>query len=115
MRGKAYSEDLRVRAVGFVESGKDLEEVASMFSISRATLYRWVLLKKTTKSCAPKKGFQKGYGHKIIDLIQFRKFVDENKNLTLKELAAKIGNVSYETVRRALKKIGYSKKKELWI
>lgn len=108
---KAYSHDLRIRAVELVNSGFVVKKVVDLLNISKSALYDWLVKFEKTKSVEPKKDWQKGHSHKITDMAQFKKFADENKNLTLDELAKKWGGVSRMTVYRALKKIGYSKKK----
>lgn len=62
-----------------------------------------------------KSGYQKGHSHKITDLEKFKKFVLANKNDSLETLAQKIGSVSDTTVGRAMKKIEFSKKKDVWV
>jgi transposase len=111
----AYSYDLRIRALNLVASGKTTEEVSSLLNISISTIRLWLRLKNNNIDIRPKKNWQNGYGHKIKNLEDFSKFVDENNDLTLEEMAEKWGGVKRMTIHRALQKIGYSKKKDLWV
>ncbi|MCS7225464.1 MAG: transposase [Gloeomargarita sp. SKYB31] len=107
---RPYSTDLRQKAIEAVLEGATLVEVSQMFNIGYRTLQRWLKQWSETGDCAPKTGYQKGHSHKIKDLDEFRKFVDANPSLTQKEIAA-IWGVSSMTICRALKKIGYTRKK----
>jgi transposase len=51
---KAYSVDLRKRAVGAVEAGRLQAEVAELFKVSLATLKRWLSKRRAGQSLAPK-------------------------------------------------------------
>jgi transposase len=51
---KAYSTDLRERAVRSVESGEcTISEAARRYQVSEPSLERWLARKRTTGSCAP--------------------------------------------------------------
>lgn len=110
-----YSFDLKIRALNLIDNGKKVTKVAEMLNISRSALTVWLRIHRKGEDIKPKKNWQRGYGHKIVDLEIFKKFVDENNGLTLKEMAEKWGGVRKMSIQRALKKIGYSKKKDLWI
>jgi transposase len=51
---KPYSQDLRARAVGAVESGKSRREVARTFSVGISTVIAWVRRFRETGSAAAK-------------------------------------------------------------
>lgn len=82
-----------------------------MLQISRSALYDWINLSPQNCDLKPRKNLQNGYGHKIADLVVFKKFVDENRDLTLDEMAQRLGDFGKTSVHRAMKKIGYVKKK----
>ncbi|MDR2681740.1 MAG: transposase, partial [Holosporaceae bacterium] len=44
----AYSEDLRMRVIGYVESGHKYNEAAERYGVSERTICNWVRLKKET-------------------------------------------------------------------
>ena len=51
---KAYSTDLRERAVSSVESGEcTIPEAARRYRVSEPSLERWLARKRTTGNCAP--------------------------------------------------------------
>jgi transposase len=51
---KAYSVDLRERAVGAVEAGLLQAEVVELFKVSLATLKRWLFKRRSGQSLTPK-------------------------------------------------------------
>jgi transposase len=108
----AYSEDLRVRALDLLESGWQITKVSQVLNISRPTLYRWKQQVELTGSTAPKKSLPPPRPSKIRDRDKFQEFVDINGDKTQEELAQLWGNVSRHTISRALKKLGYTRKKK---
>lgn len=112
---KIYSLDLREKVVQLVESGVSHTAAAKIFNISRLTIGSWIRLKRTTGLIKAKEGYQKGHSQKITDLEAFKQFAEQNKHDSLRTLEQKLGNMSDTTIGRAMKKIGYSKKKELWV
>jgi transposase len=113
--GKAYSEDLRKRAVDLVNNeGEKVEDICSVLKLSRSSLYLWLKQKKETGSVAAKTGYQRGYGHKVKDLDKFKKFIDENVGLNAVELAKKWPiPITPKTIRIWLHRIEYTQKKRL--
>ena len=59
-----------------------------------------------------KSGYQRGHSQKIRDLDSFKKYVDQHADSTLPELAIYF-KLSASTVGRALRKIGYRRKKRV--
>lgn len=106
-----YSVDLRERVLREVDKGVLRELISSQFSINVKTIYLWVRQRKERGHIRPITGYQKGHSHKITDLSTFRKFVDFNYGMTQKILADKWGAISCSSICRALKKIGYTRKK----
>ncbi|WP_367364002.1 IS630 family transposase [Candidatus Tisiphia endosymbiont of Nedyus quadrimaculatus] len=107
-----YSYDLRSRVIEHYEKHKKIAFTCETFKISRSMLYVWIRLKKQTGDIKAKEGYQKGYGHKIPDLLAFGNLIKEDNSLTLTEIAKKLDNtVSIMTISRALKKLNISKKK----
>jgi transposase len=51
---KAYSEDLRRRAVAAMDGGMPRSEVTRLFGVSRATLVRYLQLRRETGGLAPR-------------------------------------------------------------
>ena len=108
---KAYSVDLRERVIAMANGGTPLKAVAALFKVNVKTIYNWRQQFKETGSFAPKTGYQKGHGKKIVDLEAFKIFVEENSDLTLKEMGAKFGGVSQQTIMRGMRNINFTFKK----
>ena len=111
-----YSEDLRTRVLAEYDKKKlAIKEISQLFNVNEKTVYRWRKQREKTGTVSPIRGFQKGHSHKITDIAKFQTFVEENPDLTTKEMAAQLGNISPITVRRTLKKIKFTFKKNNWI
>lgn len=111
----AYSYDLRTRILEEVDRGEKLLTISKTFKVNIKTIYKWRKQRKETGSIKPQEKWQKGHSHKIQDLKAFRKFVEENPGRTLVEMAEAFGGVQRMTIQRALKKIGFTRKKDLRI
>jgi transposase len=112
----AYSTDLRIKALAAVERGVAKRDVCDMFNISLSSLYVWIQRQKETGSCHAKTAYQKGYGQKITDLEAFKSFVQQHPDKTQAEMAELwSGEVSRRTISRMLQKIGFTRKKNLWL
>ncbi len=112
--------DLRKRVMTAVDHGMRITNIAKSFQISRKTIYHWLNLRKTNGNVEPKSGYQKGHSHKILDWEKFREFARVNGHLTSSKMAIeweKITSirVSESVIQRALKKIGYTSKKNFWV
>jgi predicted transcriptional regulator len=57
----------------------------------------------------------RGYNHKITDWDAFAEFVKKYGGKTQSEAAKLWGNISRQTIHRALKKLDLHAKKGLWI
>lgn len=95
-----------------ISNGERIREVSKRFIISRNTLYKWAKLQQETGSVIPRLGYQKGHSHIIKDQESFKEFLEANNDKTSQELASLWGaKVSATTIRAAIKKLGYSYKK----
>jgi len=103
---RPYSYDLRQKAVEAVLNGAKLVEVSELFGI------RWLKMWSESGDYRPKQNYQKGHSAKITDLEGFRQFVEANQGLTQKEMGVILG-VSHTTVGQALKKINFTRKKNI--
>jgi transposase len=107
---KSLSEDLRKRVVKARLSGESVKDVAVRFGVGRDCVYRWFALYKATGTVKPRQ--RGGYRPaKIQDLEKFRKFAEAHRGSLLSEMAAAWGGVSEMCISRALKRIGWSRKK----
>lgn len=103
----AYSKDLRERVIAFVRSGGSKAEAARRFKVCRNRVYTWLSLGDTLepKKPGPKKN------HKV-DPIALMNSLKSNPDAQLKELGGIFG-VHYSTIHYALKRMKYSRKKNL--
>ena len=117
---KAYSEDLRQKVVEAVEQrGTSKSEVARLFSISLSSVKRYTRLASRGEPLTPRKGG--GRPPKADELT--RKLLEEDirtrpaatveeRRHFLHTMAGK--SLSEPTLRRLLKRMGFSRKKGLW-
>ena len=97
-----------------IERGMRKSQTSKIFNISRNPINLWLKRREETGSYQAKAQYQKGYGAKITDLEQFKEFAQKNGHLTQKEMAqAWETNISDRTISKALKKINFSRKKNL--
>ena len=103
----AYSLDFRKLVVSYVEEGHTQAEAARHFKLHPDTVGRWIKLKKTTGSLraipVPRSP------HKL-PLEPLEKYVKEHPDAFLREIAAHF-NCGKDAVARALKKLGFKRKK----
>lgn len=118
---KAYSEDLRQKVVEAVEQrGTSKSEAARLFGISLSSVKRYTKLASEGEPLTPRKG---GGRPPIADETT-RKLLEEDirtrPTATIRErrrfLMSFAGkkSLSEVTVRRLLKRMGYSRKKGVW-
>jgi transposase len=117
---KAYSEDLRKKVVEAVERrGTSKSEAARLFSISLSSVKRYTRLASRGEPLTPRKGG----GRPPIADDATRKLLEEDirtrpaatveeRRRFLKSFAGK--SLSEPTLRRLMKRMGFSRKKGLW-
>jgi transposase len=117
----AYSKDLRLGVLRAVERGIPRREIADLFGISRPTIGRYVKLKASGEDVAPKPS--PGRKAKILDFPAYKKALweqlEENDTATLQEHCEMFEKkrgvwVSVATMSRAVRKLGWSFKKDHW-
>ena len=118
--GYGYSVDLRERVVKCVkELNLTYVAAASMFSVSVASVNRWLRKERETGSLAPKE-YEGGRSHAIKDgrqLNRLKKIIESQPDATIAEITAKYNlrtqtTVSRSSVCRAIQRIGYTRKKK---
>lgn len=109
----AYSYDLRKKAMQALDEGESKTAVAKRFKIGRVTLYKWEKRRKETGDFQSKKLGNRGYNHKITDWNAFAEFIKKHGGKTQSDMAKLWGNISRQTIHRALKKFGFTRKKRL--
>ena len=107
-----YDYDLRRKAIEAVKQGQRKIDVCRMLNISRNTLDLWLKRGEERGDCRAVIGFQQGNRHKITDWARFREFVKKHGDKPQARLAKLWGeNVTQQDISRALRKIGFSRKK----
>jgi putative transposase len=117
---KAYSEDLRKKVVEAVQQrGTSKSEAASLFGISLSSVKRYTRLASRGESLTPRKGG----GRPPIADDATRKLLEEDvrtrPSATVKQRRRFLENfagkdLSEPTLRRLMKRMGFSRKKGLW-
>ncbi len=112
---KPYSYDLRLRVIqAILLDGLKISQASLVFNISRDTIRLWLKRQRETGDFQALPNKPPGNGHKITDWEKFGKFVEVNGDKTQVEMANLwSGGISERTISRALKKIGFTRKKKL--
>ncbi len=110
---KPYSYDLRQKVIQAIElDGMKKSEASQVFQISRNTIDLWLKRRAETGDFQAKLNQPAGNGHKVTDWEKFREFAKAHGDKTQVEMAALWdGDISTRTISRALKKIGFTRKK----
>ena len=102
--------------MSILDSGESVRGVAHQFRIGKTTIYEWQKRRFETGDFRSKKQGNKGYNHKILDWEGFRGFVSRHGDKTQAEMAELWeGDISRQTIHRALKMIGFTRKKRLTV
>lgn len=114
---KPYSYDLRQKVIQAIAlDGMKKIEAAQVFGISRNTINLWLKRQSETGDFQALPNKPPGNGHKITDWEKFREFVQVHGDKTQVEMAKLwSGAISDRTISRALKKIGFTRKKKLMV
>lgn len=114
---KPYSYDLRQKVISAIElDGLKKKEASELFNISRNTINLWLRRKAETGDFQALPNKPPGNNHKITDWEEFRRFAKANGDKTQKEMAVLWKDeISDRTISRALKKIGFTRKKRLMV
>jgi transposase len=111
---KAYSLDLRHRVVEAYRSGQEASAVAARFGVCIPSVYRWDKLLQETGALKPL--YKAGDRSSITDDKAFLDFAKTHAHSTLTQMAVAWGDeVSIFAVSRKLKKLGITRKKDLWL
>ena len=117
---KAYSEDLRQKIVAALERGMSKGEAARLFSVSLSSIKRYARTAREGRSLAPKK--RAGRPPKINEWTKqlLKADMKERPAASVSDrrrfLAHLTGmQLSDSTVWRLLKRLGFSRKKGLWV
>ncbi len=115
----AYSEDLRKKIVEALRRGATKTETAHSFGVSRSSVKRYAKMAEEGRPLAPKR--RPGLRPKLDGTAQtlLEKDLEERPAATLRQrrefLRGAAGvSVSGSTVSRALRRLGFSRKKGRW-
>ncbi len=110
---KPYSYDFRQKVIEAIElDGLKKCEASELFNISRNTINLWLQRKAQTGDVRALPNRPPGNNHKITDWEEFRAFAKTHGDKTQVEMAQLWqGEISDRTISRALKKIGFTRKK----
>ena len=110
----SYSYDLRQKVIQSIElDGLKKVEASQLFNISRNTINLWFQRRAATGDIAAKPTSVAGQRQKITDREKFREFVKTNSDKTQAEMAQLWGGISEQSIGRALKQTGFTRKKKL--
>jgi transposase len=116
---KAYSEDLRKKIVEALNRGTPKTEAARSFGVSLSSVKRYARIARQGGSLVPKKGSgrPREIGKDVEKLLE--EDVEEHPSATISDrrrfLEGLTGKtLSGSTVRRLLRRLGFSRKKGLW-
>jgi transposase len=104
----AYSPDLRIRVIDYVEAGGRRTEAAKLYKVSRDTIRRWMNQKKSEGTLKPKAISSRG-GYKLKDTL-LQAHVKTFPDQTLGEMGEALG-VHETTVHYACKRLKITRKK----
>ncbi len=118
---KSYSEDLRRKIVAAVEQrGMSKTEAARLFDVSLSSVKRYSRIARQGNSLAPKKrpGRTPKADEKVKKLLN--EHMKERPAATIAERIRFLQSItgerlSYSTIRRLLKRLGWSRKKGVWV
>jgi transposase len=117
---KSYSEDLRHKIVAAVERGMPKTQAARLFDVSLSSVKRYSRMARQGDSLAPKR--RAGRAPKVDE--KTKKLLNEDmKERPAATIAERISflesitaeRLSYSTIWRLLKRLGWSRKKGVWV
>lgn len=117
---KAYSVDLRTKALRAVDQGHRREEIVKLLGVSRATIKRYLKQRRETGTVAPKAipgRPPKKLGPLQAELVAQLQAHDDLRledHCQLWEQTHGV-QVSTATMSRAIKRVGWTRKKRRWV
>ena len=103
----AYSIDFRIKVVAYAIHSNNIRETSEKFNIGYQTVRNWVILHNKWEDLKHKSG---GKRFEKIDKEKLKDYIDKNQDKFLEEIAKEFG-CSPNGIRKALKNIGYTNKK----
>lgn len=103
----SYSKDMRERAIRYRKSGHTLEQTRDAFQIAISTIRGWEMRLAETGTLAP---IVVKRTHKKIDPEKLKKYVQENPDAYLREMAEEF-SCSDTAICKALRRLHITRKK----
>lgn len=103
----AYSTDLREKALSYYKQCRNISQTASVYGVSRHTLYRWIRLQEQTGSL---KHRVKGQNAAKLDMVKLAGYVKQHPDAYLYEIAREF-DCTASAVLYALRRLGITRKK----
>jgi transposase len=116
---KPYSEDLRTRIVQTVQAGTSKSEAARLFGVSLSSVKRYMRIASRGEPLGPRKGGGRPPKTDEVTKKLLQEDVKERPAATVSERRSFLERttskvLSDSTVRRLLKRMGFSRKKGAW-
>jgi transposase len=117
---KAYSTDLRTKILAALDDGLTQVEAARLFRVGLATIKRYVALRRGHHSLEPKprpgrpRAIPREHEEALRALVEAdpAAYLDEYRDRWAEESGVR---VSISTMSRALRKLGFTRKKGRWV
>jgi transposase len=103
----AYSVDFRKKVLSYCENIGSISEAATVFQISRNTIYQWIKLKEKTGELHHQ---VKGTTPRKVDRDKLKSYLEIHPDAYLTEIAAEF-DCHPTAIHYALKAMGYTRKK----
>ena len=111
-----YSYDLRAKAVSAYHRGEKKIAICRLMKISRNTLDLWLQREQKTGDFKAIANSPSRKNRKIQDLDRFEQFLKQHQDKTQRQIAELWGeNLTQQNVSDAMKKLGITRKKNLWV
>ena len=117
---RSYPEDLRHKIVAAVERGMPKTQAARLFDVSLSSVKRYARMARQGDSLAPKK--RPGRAPKVDEKLKklLNQDMKERPAATIAERISFLESItgerlSYSTIWRLLKRLGWSRKKGAWV
>ena len=116
--GNPYSEDLRLRVLQAIDSGKSKMAAHKTFGVSRSTIDDWIELRARTGSVAANTSYRRGKAPGVSE-EEFRAFALAHSGCTLEQMSGawheqKGQKRSTKYFSRGLARIGWTRKKRVF-
>jgi transposase len=119
---RAYSMDLRERVLAAVDRGTPTKEIVRTLGVSEPTIRRYLRLRRETGSVAPKPYPKRPFsiGQSVEQRRALWKQLEEHNDATLEKHCRlwerKQGvKISISTMSRAIRRLGWTLKKRVWV